>query len=167
MSSWVQQVYGSNKMHKFTQSYGKGLKTNVNFWMISILQIFDANCYWVWLTWLANPQAKRTQNEITKKPGFPTGLWTFLSQVGTQLMGSTPSSSSTPTAFNVSICNTPSCPHSSTIATHTAQHFLDPQKKWKPELQEMILEKRKEKKKSSLWAFLAAGCFLYQHGSIL
>jgi hypothetical protein len=78
---------------------------------------------------LLNPQAKRTQNEIAKKPGFPTGLLAFLSQGGTQLMASTTSSSSTPTAFNASICNTPSCPHSSTIATHTAQHFLDPQKK--------------------------------------
>ncbi len=116
---------------------------------------------------LLNPQAKRTQNEIAKKQGFITGLWTFLSQGGTQLMASTTSSSSTPTAFNASICNTPSCPHSSTIATRTAQHFLDPQKNWKPQLQEKILEKRKKKKKSSLWTFLAAGCFLYQHESIL
>jgi hypothetical protein len=45
---------------------------------------------------LLNPQAKRTQNEIAKKPGFPTGLWIFLSQGGTQLMASTTSSSSTP-----------------------------------------------------------------------
>jgi hypothetical protein len=52
---------------------------------------------------LLNPQAKRTQNEIAKKPGFPTGLLAFLSQGGTQLMASTTSSSSTPTAFNASI----------------------------------------------------------------
>jgi hypothetical protein len=65
-------------------------------------------------------------------------------------MASTTSSSSTPTAFNASLCNTPSCPHSSIIATHTAQHFLDPQKNRKLQLQEKILEKRKKKKESSL-----------------
>lgn len=32
---------------------------------------------------------QKGHNEIAKKPGFPTGLWTFLSQGGTQLMAST------------------------------------------------------------------------------